>query len=76
MENVHFDSGDILLIGLAISVLFIPVCFGIKILVNCYYDNKFSQEKICVEYYKQNHYVLSECEKYSDKLNSMEENYE
>lgn len=72
MKIERLDFSDILVLILVLSLFCVPFCFGIKILVDCYYANKSSQEKICVEYYKENHYVLNECEKYSDKLNSME----
>lgn len=68
------DSCDFCLYMLLIGLAVVPICFGINILVEGASTRKHDFEEHCVEYYLENNYVLSECEKFTDKLNSLEKN--
>lgn len=61
---MKIDSADILIILCGIALVTVPVCIGIKI-IN---DNKDDVEKKCVDFYKENHYILEACKNYKDKL--------
>lgn len=56
-----FDLIDILLL-----ILFIFV--GLSFLIWVYNESKISDEKTCVNFYKENNYILESCEIYKDKL--------
>ena len=65
---MKIDSADILIILCGIALVVVPVCCGIKI-IN---DGKDNEEKDCVDFYKENHYILKSCENYRDKLLKLE----
>ena len=66
--RMKIDSADILIILCGIALVTVPVCIGIKI-IN---DGKDNEEKDCVDFYKENHYILKSCENYRDKLLKLE----
>ena len=66
--KMKVDSADILIILCGIALVTVPVCIGINI-IN---DNKDNVEKKCVDFYKENHYILKSCENYRDKLLKLE----
>ena len=65
---MKIDSADILIILCGIALVVVPVCYGIKI-IN---DSKNTEERTCVDFYKENHYILKSCEDYRDKLLKLE----
>ena len=65
---MKIDSADILIILCGIALVVVPVCYGIKI-IN---DGKNTEERTCVDFYKENHYILKSCENYRDKLLKLE----
>ena len=65
---MKIDSADILIILCGIALVVVPVCYGIKI-IN---DGKNTEERTCVDFYKENHYILKSWENYRDKLLKLE----
>ena len=55
---------DLIELSLCIGILSISIAFFI-FLVN---TSKISEERNCVDFYKENHYILKSCENYRDKL--------
>ena len=55
---------DLIELSLCIGILIISIGASI-LLVN---NSKISSEKKCVNFYKENHYILESCENYRDKL--------
>lgn len=70
MKNI--DMTDIYLSFLVIVLAFVPIAVGINYLIDESSNRKKEFEEHCVEYYLENNYVLSECEKFTDKLNGLE----
>jgi hypothetical protein len=61
---------DIDLMELSLCIGLFIVSFGVSILL-CN-NSKISEEKNCVIFYKENHYILESCENYRDKLLKLE----
>lgn len=60
-----------------IDLMELTICIGLLIgfiSVSIYLSNinKISDEKKCVNFYKENHYILESCENYRDKLLKLE----
>lgn len=69
MKNI--DMTDFYIFVVFIGLAFVPICFGINILIEGASSRKQDFEEHCVVYYLENNYVLSECEQYVDKLNKI-----
>lgn len=69
MKLKDFDSGD---------VFFILVGFGFMIaLIICAFNISYDVcERQCVKFYKENHYITKDCEKYSNKLKEIKQKKE
>lgn len=69
MKLKDFDSQD---------VFFILVGFGCMIaLIICGFNFSYDvREKQCVKFYKENHYITKDCEKYTNKLKEIVEEIE
>lgn len=64
---------DFLDVGVCILMFFIGLCA----LIFVFSYTRDSNEIDCVKFYEEhNGYILRSCEKYSDKLNSMEEKHD
>ena len=70
MKNI--DKTDIYVFILVIALASAPIAFSINYLIAESSNRKKEFEEHCVEYYLENNYVLSECEKFTDKLNGLE----
>ena len=57
---------DLIELSLCIGILIISIGASI-LLVN---NSKISEERNCVDFYKENHYILKSCENYRDVKNN------
>ena len=60
--------GNAIVYGLSLVVLSLFVSFAIDISYSIFTFDLFSNEKDCVNFYKENNYILNSCEKYRDKF--------
>ena len=70
LEKRNYKMKDIDLMELTLCIVLLIISIAVSIcLVN---NSKISSEKKCVNFYKENHYILKSCENYRDKLLKLE----
>lgn len=73
MENNNkFDSFDLFMLCLGLSILIPAIFFSIYQYKKGIYNLRNDYESDCVEFYKENGYVLDSCEKWKNKLENID----
>lgn len=62
------DMTDFCLFGLTIALVSFLIAFSINYLIAESSNRKEKFEEHCVEYYLENNYILTSCEKYRDRF--------
>ena len=62
------DMTDFFFFVLSIGLLFLLIVCGINLLIDAASDRETDFEEHCVEYYLENNYILTSCEKYRDRF--------
>lgn len=73
MENNNkFDSFDLFMLCVGLSILIPAIFFSIYQFKKSIYNLRNDYESDCVEFYKENGYVLDSCKKWENKLKNID----